>query len=206
MKNLLGAQGRLGWLMLCLSEVLEERGLHSPMQPGYRVNPVRILSPFPSQGRADRQPGVSAESLIQHQPLRGTGRVLEATRPAGSQEDAAEEPGGSVCPHEAGPLPPVREGGSEGRWAQHCVSQTPPGVIRPGAARAPSLPEPLCVHPTASFKRPVVILGPIADIAMQKLSTELPALFEIARECPPHRGELCSAAGPSVLAAAGALY
>ncbi|XP_008935372.1 PREDICTED: tight junction protein ZO-3, partial [Merops nubicus] len=32
----------------------------------------------------------------------------------------------------------------------------------------------------ASFKRPVVILGPIADIAMQKLSTELPQLFEIA--------------------------
>ncbi|XP_054037944.1 tight junction protein ZO-3 isoform X1 [Rissa tridactyla] len=32
----------------------------------------------------------------------------------------------------------------------------------------------------ASFKRPVVILGPIADIAMQKLSTELPELFEIA--------------------------
>uniref|UniRef100_A0A8V5GRW6 Uncharacterized protein n=1 Tax=Melopsittacus undulatus TaxID=13146 RepID=A0A8V5GRW6_MELUD len=32
----------------------------------------------------------------------------------------------------------------------------------------------------ASFKRPVVILGPITDIAMQKLSTELPELFEIA--------------------------
>ncbi|NXX21122.1 ZO3 protein, partial [Podargus strigoides] len=32
----------------------------------------------------------------------------------------------------------------------------------------------------ASFKRPVVILGPIADIAMQKLSTQLPELFEIA--------------------------
>ncbi|NXK12463.1 ZO3 protein, partial [Herpetotheres cachinnans] len=32
----------------------------------------------------------------------------------------------------------------------------------------------------ASFKRPVVILGPIADIAMQKLSTELPELFEVA--------------------------
>ncbi|NWU93192.1 ZO3 protein, partial [Upupa epops] len=32
----------------------------------------------------------------------------------------------------------------------------------------------------ASFKRPVVILGPIADIAMQRLSTELPELFEIA--------------------------
>lgn len=52
----------------------------------------------------------------------------------------------------------------------------------------------------------MVILGPIADIAMQKLSTELPALFEIARECPPHRGELCSAAGPLVLVAVGALY
>ncbi|XP_066840074.1 tight junction protein ZO-3 isoform X4 [Anser cygnoides] len=36
----------------------------------------------------------------------------------------------------------------------------------------------------ASFKRPVVILGPIADIAMQKLSTELPALFEIAPSVP----------------------
>ncbi|XP_071584224.1 tight junction protein ZO-3 isoform X2 [Heliangelus exortis] len=36
----------------------------------------------------------------------------------------------------------------------------------------------------ASFKRPVVILGPIADIAMQKLSTELPELFEIAPSVP----------------------
>uniref|UniRef100_A0A8C4UXK6 Tight junction protein 3 n=1 Tax=Falco tinnunculus TaxID=100819 RepID=A0A8C4UXK6_FALTI len=36
----------------------------------------------------------------------------------------------------------------------------------------------------ASFKRPVVILGPIADIAMQKLSTELPELFEIALSVP----------------------
>uniref|UniRef100_A0A8B9W2M0 Tight junction protein 3 n=1 Tax=Anas zonorhyncha TaxID=75864 RepID=A0A8B9W2M0_9AVES len=36
----------------------------------------------------------------------------------------------------------------------------------------------------ANFKRPVVILGPIADIAMQKLSTELPALFEIAPSVP----------------------
>ncbi|NXS62766.1 ZO3 protein, partial [Brachypteracias leptosomus] len=36
----------------------------------------------------------------------------------------------------------------------------------------------------ASFKRPVVILGPIADIAMQKLSTELPDLFEIAPSVP----------------------
>nr|XP_034974005.1 tight junction protein ZO-3 isoform X2 [Zootoca vivipara] len=32
----------------------------------------------------------------------------------------------------------------------------------------------------ATFKRPIVILGPIADIAMQKLSTELPDQFEIA--------------------------
>lgn len=36
----------------------------------------------------------------------------------------------------------------------------------------------------ASFKRPVVILGPIADIAMQKLSMELPELFEIAPSVP----------------------
>ncbi|NXB01873.1 ZO3 protein, partial [Cnemophilus loriae] len=36
----------------------------------------------------------------------------------------------------------------------------------------------------ASFKRPVVILGPIADIALQKLSRELPELFEIAPSVP----------------------
>ncbi|OXB69982.1 UNVERIFIED_CONTAM: hypothetical protein H355_000033 [Colinus virginianus] len=36
----------------------------------------------------------------------------------------------------------------------------------------------------ASFKRPVVILGPITDIAMQKLSTEQPQLFEIAPSVP----------------------
>ncbi|XP_048197956.1 tight junction protein ZO-3 isoform X2 [Perognathus longimembris pacificus] len=32
----------------------------------------------------------------------------------------------------------------------------------------------------ASFKRPVVILGPVADIAMQKLTVEMPDQFEIA--------------------------
>ncbi|XP_047700109.1 tight junction protein ZO-3 isoform X1 [Prionailurus viverrinus] len=32
----------------------------------------------------------------------------------------------------------------------------------------------------ASFKRPVVILGPVADIAMQKLTAEMPDQFEIA--------------------------
>ncbi|XP_068775659.1 tight junction protein ZO-3 isoform X2 [Struthio camelus] len=36
----------------------------------------------------------------------------------------------------------------------------------------------------ANFKRPVVILGPITDIAMQKLSMELPQLFEIAQSVP----------------------
>lgn len=55
------------------------------------------------------------------------------------------------------------------------------------SALAPTHPEYLC-PPTASFKRPVVILGPIADIAVQKLSRELPELFEIARKCP-HTGE-----------------
>ncbi|KAM6332031.1 tight junction protein ZO-3 isoform 2-T2 [Alca torda] len=57
------------------------------------------------------------------------------------------------------------------------------GAGRPDAASsalAPSLSERVCLLPTASFKRPVVILGPIADIAMQKLSTELPELFETA--------------------------
>uniref|UniRef100_A0A8C2QW49 Tight junction protein 3 n=1 Tax=Capra hircus TaxID=9925 RepID=A0A8C2QW49_CAPHI len=34
----------------------------------------------------------------------------------------------------------------------------------------------------ASFKRPVVILGPVADIAMQKLTAEMPDKFEIAGE------------------------
>lgn len=65
------------------------------------------------------------------------------------------------------------------------------GTMRSGAgcsgagnsALAPSHPEHLC-PPTASFKRPVVILGPIADIAVQKLSREMPELFEIARKCP----------------------
>lgn len=74
-----------------------------------------------------------------------------------------------------------------------CTSRSQ--AARLGAASSalvPSLPEPVCLLPTASFKRPVVILGPIADIAMQKLSTELPELFEIARKCPPHQGEIIS--------------
>lgn len=81
------------------------------------------------------------------------------------------------------------------------MSPRPTGTSRSGAgwlgaagsALTPRLSELVCLAPPASFKRPVVILGPIADIAMQKLSTELPELFEIARKCPPCRGEMvCS--------------
>lgn len=86
------------------------------------------------------------------------------------------------------------------------MSPRPAGTSSSGAgplgaassALARSFPEPLRLLPTASFKRPVVILGPIADIAMQKLSTELPELFEIARMYPPCWGKLHPAARPSV--------
>uniref|UniRef100_K7G5T4 Tight junction protein 3 n=1 Tax=Pelodiscus sinensis TaxID=13735 RepID=K7G5T4_PELSI len=40
----------------------------------------------------------------------------------------------------------------------------------------------------ASFRRPVVILGPISDIAMEKLSTELPDQFEMAQSVPRDGG------------------
>ncbi|XP_042334855.1 tight junction protein ZO-3 isoform X2 [Sceloporus undulatus] len=40
----------------------------------------------------------------------------------------------------------------------------------------------------ATFKRPVVILGPIADIAMQKLCTEMPDEFEIAESVSREEG------------------
>lgn len=33
---------------------------------------------------------------------------------------------------------------------------------------------------SAGFKRPVVLFGPIADIAMERLATELPDLFQTA--------------------------
>lgn len=33
---------------------------------------------------------------------------------------------------------------------------------------------------SAGFKRPVVLFGPIADIAMERLTTELPDLFQTA--------------------------
>lgn len=64
------------------------------------------------------------------------------------------------------------------------------------SALAPSRPEHLC-PPTASFKRPVVILGPIADIAVQKLSREMPKLFEIARKCL-HAGEKITASSQTL--------
>lgn len=41
--------------------------------------------------------------------------------------------------------------------------------------------------PSASFKRPVVILGPVADIAMQRLTAEMPEQFEIAGANPSPR-------------------
>nr|XP_033812599.1 tight junction protein ZO-3 isoform X2 [Geotrypetes seraphini]XP_033812600.1 tight junction protein ZO-3 isoform X2 [Geotrypetes seraphini] len=40
----------------------------------------------------------------------------------------------------------------------------------------------------ASFKRPVVVLGPITDIALQKLSSEMPDQFEIAESVPRAEG------------------
>ncbi|XP_029470178.1 LOW QUALITY PROTEIN: tight junction protein ZO-3 [Rhinatrema bivittatum] len=40
----------------------------------------------------------------------------------------------------------------------------------------------------ASFKRPVVVLGPITDIALQKLSTEMPDQFEVAESVPRAEG------------------
>lgn len=33
---------------------------------------------------------------------------------------------------------------------------------------------------SAGFKRPVVIFGPIADVAMEKLSNDLPHLYQTA--------------------------
>lgn len=36
---------------------------------------------------------------------------------------------------------------------------------------------------TAGFLRPVVIFGPIADVAREKLSREEPDLFELASKC-----------------------
>ncbi|XP_069784994.1 tight junction protein ZO-3-like isoform X2 [Narcine bancroftii] len=41
----------------------------------------------------------------------------------------------------------------------------------------------------ASYKRPVVILGPISDIATQKLATELPDQFELAQTVPRNSDE-----------------
>jgi len=35
---------------------------------------------------------------------------------------------------------------------------------------------------TAGFKRPVVIFGPLADIARQRLAGDYPDLYEIARK------------------------
>ncbi|XP_019410637.1 PREDICTED: tight junction protein ZO-2 isoform X2 [Crocodylus porosus] len=40
----------------------------------------------------------------------------------------------------------------------------------------------------AGFKRPVVIFGPIADIAMEKLSTDLPHLYQTAKTEPKDAG------------------
>lgn len=36
----------------------------------------------------------------------------------------------------------------------------------------------------AGFLRPIVIFGPIADVARDKLAREVPDLFELASECP----------------------
>lgn len=38
----------------------------------------------------------------------------------------------------------------------------------------------LCCSDTAGFLRPVVIFGPIADVAREKLAREVPEVFELA--------------------------
>ncbi|KAM9331498.1 tight junction protein 2-like [Gastrophryne carolinensis] len=40
----------------------------------------------------------------------------------------------------------------------------------------------------AGFKRPVVVFGPIADVAMEKLANELPDLFQVAKTEPKDAG------------------
>ncbi|XP_066460293.1 tight junction protein ZO-2 [Eleutherodactylus coqui] len=40
----------------------------------------------------------------------------------------------------------------------------------------------------AGFKRPVVVFGPIADVAMEKLATDMPDLFQIAKTEPKDAG------------------
>lgn len=42
----------------------------------------------------------------------------------------------------------------------------------------------ICVYfPTANFKRPIVIMGPLNDIAMEKLAREMPDQYEVAGRC-----------------------
>lgn len=41
----------------------------------------------------------------------------------------------------------------------------------------------LFVFPTANFKRPIVIMGPLNDIAMEKLAREMPDEYEVAGQC-----------------------
>lgn len=36
---------------------------------------------------------------------------------------------------------------------------------------------------TANFKRPIVIMGPLNDIAMEKLAREMPDQYEVAGQC-----------------------
>lgn len=47
-----------------------------------------------------------------------------------------------------------------------------------------------CVF-AAGFRRPVVLFGPIADAATEKLATEMPDLFVIASESLPIYLDLC---------------
>ncbi|KAG8519120.1 Tight junction protein ZO-3, partial [Galemys pyrenaicus] len=53
-------------------------------------------------------------------------------------------------------------------------------VLREGGVRAGGFGEAPAREYSPSFRRPVVILGPVADVAMQKLTAEMPDQFEIA--------------------------
>lgn len=59
-------------------------------------------------------------------------------------------------------------------WS-HLVSQL-------SHARIPVFQISVCL-PTANFKRPIVIMGPLNDIAMEKLAREMPDQYEAAGRC-----------------------
>lgn len=134
---------------------------------------VTVVFCRPCQSGADGQ----CPELSQSRCGRSSGLLAVARQSFSEEEGPEEEQGKSEWSDAGHPLPGIRTSGAPRRWARQCVNDV--SVINR---------ERRCNRQrvvAAGFRRPVVLFGPIADAANEKLASEMPDLFVIASESLP---------------------